>query len=60
MGIRSSDTVELVFEDCPVPAENLLAKEGLGFSIMMKTLDFSRPAVGAQALGIAAGALSTP
>jgi alkylation response protein AidB-like acyl-CoA dehydrogenase len=48
--------VELVFEDCPVPAENLLTQEGLGFAIMMKTLDFSRPAVGAQALGIAAGA----
>jgi alkylation response protein AidB-like acyl-CoA dehydrogenase len=56
MGIRSSDTVELIFEDCPVPAENILAGEGLGFAIMMKTLDFSRPAVGAQALGIAAGA----
>jgi alkylation response protein AidB-like acyl-CoA dehydrogenase len=56
LGIRSSDTVELIFEDCPVPAENLLTNEGLGFSIMMKTLDFSRPAVGAQALGIAAGA----
>jgi alkylation response protein AidB-like acyl-CoA dehydrogenase len=56
MGIRSSDTVELIFEDCPVPAENILGSEGNGFSIMMKTLDFSRPAVGAQALGIAAGA----
>jgi alkylation response protein AidB-like acyl-CoA dehydrogenase len=56
MGIRSSDTVELIFEDCPVPAENLLGGEGLGFAVMMKTLDFSRPAVGAQALGIAAGA----
>jgi alkylation response protein AidB-like acyl-CoA dehydrogenase len=56
LGIRSSDTVELVFEDCPVPAENLLGGEGVGFAIMMKTLDFSRPAVGAQALGIAAGA----
>ncbi len=56
MGIRSSDTVELIFEDCLVPAENLLAGEGMGFAIMMKTLDFSRPAVGAQALGIAAGA----
>ena len=56
LGIRSSDTVELIFEDCPVPADNLLGGEGLGFSIMMKTLDFSRPAVGAQALGIAAGA----
>jgi alkylation response protein AidB-like acyl-CoA dehydrogenase len=56
MGIRSSDTVELIFEDCPVPAQNLLTGEGMGFAIMMKTLDFSRPAVGAQALGIAAGA----
>lgn len=56
LGIRSSDTAELVFEDCPVPAENLLVQEGLGFTIMMKTLDFSRPAVGAQALGIATGA----
>ncbi len=56
MGIRSSDTVELIFEDCAVPAANLLGGEGLGFAIMMKTLDFSRPAVGAQALGIAAGA----
>jgi alkylation response protein AidB-like acyl-CoA dehydrogenase len=56
MGIRSSDTVELVFEDCPVPAENILTGEGMGFAIMMKTLDFSRPAVGAQALGIGAGA----
>jgi len=56
MGIRASDTVELIFEDCPVPADNLLSGEGMGFAIMMKTLDFSRPAVGAQALGIAAGA----
>ncbi len=57
MGIRWSDTVELVFEDCRVPAENLLGKEGEGFHIMMKTLDFSRAGVAAQALGIAAGAL---
>ena len=57
MGLRWSDTVELVFDDCRVPRENLLGEEGLGFQIMMKTLDFSRPAVGAQALGIAAGAL---
>lgn len=56
LGIRSSDTVELIFEDTPVPAENLLGQEGWGFAIMMKTLDFSRPAVGAQALGIATGA----
>jgi len=56
LGIRSSDTVELIFEDCEVPAENLLAQEGSGFSIMMKTLDFSRPGIAGQALGIAAGA----
>jgi alkylation response protein AidB-like acyl-CoA dehydrogenase len=57
MGIRWSDTVELIFEDCRVPAANLLGGEGEGFAVMMKTLDFSRPAVAAQALGIAAGAL---
>lgn len=57
LGIRWSDTVELIFEDCRVPAENLLGVEGQGFHIMMKTLDFSRLAVAAQALGIAAGAL---
>jgi alkylation response protein AidB-like acyl-CoA dehydrogenase len=57
MGIRWSDTVELVFEDCRVPAENLLAGEGQGFHVMMKTLDFSRLGIAAQALGIAAGAL---
>jgi alkylation response protein AidB-like acyl-CoA dehydrogenase len=57
MGIRWSDTVELVFEDCRVPAANLLAGEGQGFHVMMKTLDFSRLGIAAQALGIAAGAL---
>ncbi len=57
MGIRWSETVELIFEDCRVPAENLLGQEGDGFHIMMKTLDFSRAGVAAQALGIAAGAL---
>jgi len=56
LGIRSSDTVELIFEDCEVPAENLLAGEAMGFPIMMKTLDFSRPGIAAQALGIATGA----
>ncbi|MBI5569533.1 MAG: acyl-CoA dehydrogenase family protein [Desulfomonile tiedjei] len=56
LGIRCSDTRELVFEDVEVPVENLLAGEGQGFHIMMKTLDFSRPSVAAQALGIAAGA----
>jgi alkylation response protein AidB-like acyl-CoA dehydrogenase len=57
LGIRWSDTVELIFEDCKIPAENLLGQEGAGFHVMMKTLDFSRPGVAAQALGIAAGAL---
>jgi alkylation response protein AidB-like acyl-CoA dehydrogenase len=57
MGIRWSDTVELIFEDCRVPSENMLGREGEGFHVMMKTLDFSRPGVAAQALGIAAGAL---
>ncbi len=57
MGIRASATYELVFEDCKVPAENLLGKEGRGFMVAMKTFDMSRPGVAAQALGIAAGAL---
>lgn len=57
IGIRSSDTVELVFEDCHVPVENLVGEEGRGFAISMKTLDFARPAIAAQALGIAQGAL---
>ncbi|CAO0820874.1 Acyl-CoA dehydrogenase, short-chain specific [Desulfarculales bacterium] len=57
MGIRGSSTCELVFQDCEVPAENILGQEGDGFHILMKTLDFTRPCVAAQALGIAQGAL---
>ncbi len=57
MGIRASVTRELIFEDCRVPVENLLGKEGTGFITAMKTFDASRPGVGAQALGIAQGAL---
>lgn len=57
MGIRASATRELIFQDCRVPRENLLGKEGLGFIVAMKTFDMSRPGVAAQALGIAAGAL---
>jgi butyryl-CoA dehydrogenase len=57
MGIRASATRELVFEDCRVPAENLIGKEGTGFIWAMRTFDASRPGVGAQALGIAQGAL---
>lgn len=56
MGIRGSTTRELIFEDCRIPAENLIAKEGMGFMVAMKTLDSSRPGVAAQAVGIAQGA----
>ena len=57
LGIRASATRELVFQDCRIPRENLLGKEGRGFMIAMRTLDLSRPGVAAQAVGIAAGAL---
>lgn len=57
LGIRASVTQELVFNDCKVPAANLLSKEGMGFIVTMKTFDMSRPGVAAQALGIAQGAL---
>jgi butyryl-CoA dehydrogenase len=57
MGIRASATRELVFQECRVPKANLLAKEGMGFLVAMRTLDQSRPGVAAQALGIAQGAL---
>ncbi len=57
MGIRGSPTVELVFDNCEVPAANRLGEEGEGFKIAMKVLDKSRPGIAAQALGIAAGAL---
>ena len=57
MGIRASTTRELIFEDCRVPAENLLGREGTGFITAMRTFDASRPGVAAQALGIAQGAL---
>ncbi|HEB84484.1 MAG TPA: acyl-CoA dehydrogenase [Bacteroidetes bacterium] len=57
MGIRASCTRELVFEDCEVPVENMIGREGEGFMVAMKTLDKSRPGVAAQALGIAQGAL---
>ncbi len=56
-GIRASSTRELIFTDCKIPKENLLAKEGMGFIVTMKTFDMSRPGVAAQALGIAQGAL---
>ncbi|MBM3307673.1 MAG: acyl-CoA dehydrogenase family protein [Candidatus Eisenbacteria bacterium] len=57
MGIRASATRELVFQDCRVPRENLLGREGMGFLAAMRTFDLSRPGVAAQAVGIAQGAL---
>lgn len=57
MGIRGSPTVELVFDNCEVPAANLLGEEGTGFKTAMKVLDKSRPGIAAQAVGIAQGAL---
>lgn len=56
MGIRSSATYELVFDNVRVPAENLLGQEGQGFKIAMITLDYGRIGIAAQALGIAQGA----
>ncbi|SFL13167.1 butyryl-CoA dehydrogenase [Lachnospiraceae bacterium KH1T2] len=57
MGIRGSSTYELIFQDCHIPAENLLGARGKGFPIAMHTLDGGRIGIAAQALGIAAGAL---
>lgn len=56
MGIRSSSTAKLIFNDLKVPKENLLGKEGEGFRIAMATLDGGRIGIAAQALGIAQGA----
>lgn len=57
MGIRASSTRELIFNNCRIPKENLIGKEGHGLLIAQATLDSSRPGVASQALGIAAGAL---
>ncbi|HJB56636.1 MAG TPA: acyl-CoA dehydrogenase [Candidatus Flavonifractor intestinipullorum] len=57
MGIRGSSTCELIMEDCIVPKENLLGKEGKGFKIAMKTLDGGRIGIAAQALGLGEGAV---
>ncbi|QUH18574.1 acyl-CoA dehydrogenase [Alkaliphilus sp. B6464] len=57
LGIKGSSTCELIFENCRVPKENLIGKEGMGFKVAMKTLDGGRIGIAAQALGIAQGAL---
>jgi len=57
LGLRGSITSELIFEDCAIPKENILGKEGDGFKIFMATLDGGRISIGALALGIAQGAL---
>jgi alkylation response protein AidB-like acyl-CoA dehydrogenase len=56
MGIKGSTTGEVFFDDCRVPADNLLGEEGEGFRIAMRILDRSRPGIGAQGLGLAQGA----
>ena len=59
MGIRTSSTRELIFRNCFVPEENLIGRQGMGFIMTMKLLDRSRPGIGAQAVGLAQGALET-
>ncbi|PKL52120.1 MAG: acyl-CoA dehydrogenase [Nitrospira bacterium HGW-Nitrospira-1] len=56
MGIRASATTELIFDNCRIPKENLIGKDGAGFLVAMKTLDNSRTGVGAQGVGVAQGA----
>ncbi len=56
LGIRSSSTRELIFENCRIPKENIIGKQGMGFIVAMKTLDKSRTGVGAQGVGVAQGA----
>ncbi len=57
LGIRASATRELIFQDCEVPAENIIGREGMGFLLAMKTFDVSRPGIAAQGVGLAQGAL---
>jgi len=57
MGIRASVTREIIFEDCRIPKERLIGREGLGFIVAMRTLDYSRPGVGALGVGLAQAAL---
>ena len=57
LGIRASTTAELIFNNCRIPEDRLLGREGMGFIAAMRTFDLSRPGVGAQAVGLAQGAL---
>ena len=57
MGIKGSSTCELIMEDCVIPADRLLGKQGKGFGIAMKTLDGGRIGIASQALGLAEGAI---
>jgi alkylation response protein AidB-like acyl-CoA dehydrogenase len=56
MGIRASATRELIFDNCKIPRDNIIGKEGFGFVVAMKTIDNSRTGVGAQGVGVAQGA----
>jgi len=58
LGIRASATRELIFDECRIPKENLLGREGLGFIVAMKTFDQTRTGIAAQAVGLAQGALN--
>jgi len=57
MGLRASVTTELFFTDCRIPRERLLGKEGFGYIVALRTLDYARVGVGAQAVGLAQGAM---
>ncbi|MCW2701011.1 MAG: acyl-CoA dehydrogenase domain protein, partial [Blastococcus sp.] len=57
MGIKGSPTCELYFTDCAIPADRIVGEPGTGFKTALRTLDFTRPTIGAQAVGIAQGAL---
>ncbi|MCX8110103.1 MAG: acyl-CoA dehydrogenase family protein [Syntrophorhabdaceae bacterium] len=57
LGIRASATRELIFQDCKVPKENVIGREGMGFILAMRTFDRTRPGIGAQAVGVAQAAL---
>src|SRR3712207_8807053 len=57
MGIKGSPTCELYLTDCTIPADRVIGEPGTGFKTALRTLDFTRPTIGAQAVGIAQGAL---